>query len=176
MSIALAATNEPIVGRSGCELRCSYIYIYMAVGRMESAGSPGVPGKISGGFRGVPGGSGGFRRHFLNHRTRKLLVWGPPGGGSSARAKQFKIKKGNGATRTAMKEQRGGGWLLEFYASPLLGPLEFYVRPIEAPRVPQKTTIEVTASTNSCLVWVRVCCGLPALFFVRLCFALQICP
>ena len=75
-----------------------------------------------------------------------------------------------------MKEQRGGGWLLEFYASPLLGPLEFYVRPIEAPRVPQKTTIEVTASTNSCLVWVRVCCGLPALFFVRLCFALQICP
>ena len=55
MSIALAATNEPIVGRSGCELRCSYIYIYMAVGRMESAGSPGVPGQISRRFRGVRG-------------------------------------------------------------------------------------------------------------------------
>ena len=68
--------------------------IYMAVGRMESAGSPGVPGHISRGFRGVPGGSGGFRRRILSHRPRKLLVFGPSGGGSSACAKQFKIKKG----------------------------------------------------------------------------------
>ena len=63
MSIALAATNEPIVGRSGCELQIynmSSAAIWL-LGRMESAGSPGVPEQISGGsggFQGVPGGSG----------------------------------------------------------------------------------------------------------------------
>ena len=147
--------NEPIVGRSGCELQVYNMSlaaaIFMAVGRMESAGSPGVPGPNSRGFQGVPGGSGGFRRHALGRRPRKLLVFGPPGGGSSAGAEQFKIKKG----KRGHTHDHGGavgrmGWrLLELYASPLLGHLEFYARPIEAPRAPQKTTIPFTESTSS---------------------------
>ena len=84
------------------------LYLWMW-GAWSLQGHRGVPGQISRGFQGVPGGSGGFRRHFLNHRNRKLLVWGPYGGGSSVRAKQFKIKKGNGATRTTMKDQWGRG-------------------------------------------------------------------
>ena len=90
MSIALAATNGPIVGRSGCELQ---IYNMPSAATIGAHGVCGITGGSEAKFQGVPGGSGGFRRHFLNHRTRKLLVLWPSGGGSSARAKQFKIKK-----------------------------------------------------------------------------------
>ena len=126
------------------------LYLWMW-GAWSLQGHRGVPGQISRGFQGVPGGSGGFRRHILSHRHRKLVVFGPPGGGSSAGAEQFKIKK----RERGHTHDHGGavgrmGWrLLELYASPLLGHLEFYARPIEAPRAPQKTAIPFTESTKS---------------------------